>query len=133
MPEMHLKQPGFTYGTCGPFTKSKKGIGKNMQKGNTDYIYKNDIDKACFQHCMAYGIYKDLAKGKESDKVLKDKPFKIASNPNYDGFQRGVASMVYKVFDKKSKGNGVATLAYKSMSNQLQLENELHKTIITKI
>ena len=59
-----------------------------MQTGNTDYIYKNDLDKACFQHDMAYGKYKDLAKRTESDKVLKDKAFKIASNPNYDGYQR---------------------------------------------
>ena len=59
-----------------------------MQTGNTDYINKNDLDKACFQHDMAYGKYKDLAKRTESDKVLKDKAFKIASNPNYNGYLR---------------------------------------------
>ena len=48
MPEMHLRQPGFTYSTCGPFTKNKERIKKFMRSGNTDFIYKNEIDKACF-------------------------------------------------------------------------------------
>ena len=56
---------------------------------------------------MAYGKTKDLVKRTQSDKVLKDKAFKIASDPKYDGYQRGLASMIYKFFDKKSKGNGV--------------------------
>ena len=73
-----------------------------MQTGNTDFI-----DKACFQHDMAYGKSKDLIKRTQSDKVLKDKAFKIASNPNYDSYQRGLASMVYKFFDKKNKGSGM--------------------------
>ena len=60
MPEMHLKQPGFTYSACHPFNKDKERIGKFIQTGNTDYIYKNDLDKACFQHDMAYGQCKDL-------------------------------------------------------------------------
>ena len=54
IPEMHLKQPGFTYSACGPFTKNKERIEKFMQTGNTDFIYKNELDKACFQHDMAY-------------------------------------------------------------------------------
>ena len=54
MPELHLKRPGFTYGACGPFTKNKEKIQKFMQTGNTNYIYKNDPDKACFQHDIAY-------------------------------------------------------------------------------
>ena len=57
MPEMHLKQPGFTYSACGPFTKNKERIQKFMQTGNTNYIYKNDLDKACFQHDTAYGDF----------------------------------------------------------------------------
>ena len=65
-----------------------------MQTGNTDFIYKNDIDKACFQHGMAYGKSKDLAKRTESDKVLKDKAFKIASDPKYGGYQRRLASII---------------------------------------
>ena len=126
MRELHLKQPGFTYSACGPFTKNKERIEKFMQTGNTDYIYKNDLDKACFQHDMAYGKSKDLVKRTQSDKVLKDKAFKIASDPKYDGYQRGLASMVYKFFDKKSSGSGIAN------EPNYQLANELHKPIIQK-
>ena len=71
MPEMHLKQPGFTYCACGPFTKKKEMIEKFMKTGNTDFIYKNELDKACFQHDMAYGKSKDLVKRTQSDKVLR--------------------------------------------------------------
>ena len=81
MPEMHLKQPGFIYSACGPFTKNKERIEKFMQTGNTNFIYKNELRKACFQHDMAYGKTKDLAKRTQSDKVLRDKAFKIASDP----------------------------------------------------
>ena len=102
MPEMHLKQPSFTYSACGPFTKNKERIEKFIQTGNTNLIYKNELDKACFQHDMAYGKTKDLVKRTQSDKVLKDKAFKIVSDPKYDGDQRGLASMVYKFLDKKS-------------------------------
>ena len=56
---------------------------------------------------MTYGKYKDLEKRTQSTKVLKVKAFEIANNPKYDGYQRGLASMVYKFFDKKSKGNGI--------------------------
>ena len=59
MPEMHLKQLGFTYSACGPFTKNKKRIEKFMQTGNTIFIYKNKLGKACFQHNMAYGKTKN--------------------------------------------------------------------------
>ena len=102
MPEMHLKQPSFTYSACGPFTKNKERIEKFIQTGNTNLIYKNELDKACFQHDMAYGKTKDLVKRTQSDNVLKDKAFKIVSDPKYDGNQRGLASMVYKFLDKKS-------------------------------
>ena len=101
MPEMNLKQPRFTYSACGPFTKKKKErIKKFMQTRNTDFIYKNELDKACFQHDMAYGKSKDLVKRTQSDKVLRNKAFKIASDPKYDGYQRGLASLAYKFFDK---------------------------------
>ena len=126
MSEMHLRQPGFTYSTCGPFTNNKERIEKFMQSGNTDFIYKNELDKACFQHDMAYGESKDLVKRTQSDKVLRDKAFKIASDPKYDGYQRGLASMVYKFFDKKSKGSGITN------EFNYQLANELHKPIIKK-
>ena len=134
MPEMHLKQPGFTYSACGPFTKNKERIEKFMQTGNTDFIYRNELDKACFQHDMAYGKSKDLAKRTQSDKVLRDKAFKIASDLKYDGYQRGLASMVYKFFDKKSSGSGVAALlANKSATEpNYQLANELHRQIMRK-
>ena len=89
MPEMHLKQPGFTYSACGPFTKNKERIEKFMQTGNTDFIYKNELDKACFQH-MAYGKSKDSVRRTQSDKVLRDKAFKTANDPKYDGYQRGL-------------------------------------------
>ena len=103
MLEMHLKQLGFTYSACGPFTKNKERIEKFMQTGKTDFIYKNELDKAYFQRDMANGKSKDLIKRTQSDKFLKDKAFKIANNANYNGYQRGLASMVYKFFDKKSK------------------------------
>ena len=122
MPEMHLKQPGFAYSACGPFTKNKERIGKFMQTGDTNYIYKNDLDKVCFQHGMVYVKYKDLTKRTQSDKVLRDTAFKIESNPKHDGYQRGLPSVIYRFFDKKSTGSGV---------NQ-QLANELHKPIIRK-
>ena len=89
MLEMHLKQPRFTYSACGPFTKNKERIQKFKETENTDYIYKNELDKACSQHDMAYGDFKDLTKRTVPDKVLRDKAFNIAKNPQYDGYQRG--------------------------------------------
>ena len=99
MSEMHLRQPRFNYSACGPFTKNKERIEKFMQSGNTDFIYKNELNKACFQHGMACGKSKNLVKRTQSDKVLRDKAFKIASHAKYDGYQRRLASMVYKFFD----------------------------------
>ena len=97
-----------------------------MQTGDTNYIYKNELDKACFQHDMAYGNFKDLKRRTKSDKVLKDKAFEIESSPKY---QRGLASIVDKFFDKKSQGNGIKN---KIKENQ-QLANELHKPINRKL
>ena len=88
MPEMHLKQSAFTYIACGPFARNKERIEKLMQTGNTDFIYRNEHDKACFQLDMAYVKSKDLTKRTQSGKVLRDKAFKIASDPKY-GYQRG--------------------------------------------
>ena len=101
IPEMHLKQPGFTYNTCGPFTKNKEKAQKFKETGDTSYIYKNELDKACFQHDMAYEDFKDIKRGTVSDKFLRDKAYNIAKNPKYDGYQRGIGSMAYKSFDKK--------------------------------
>ena len=116
MPKMHLKLPGFTYSACGPFTKNKERIEKFMQTENANFIYKNELDKACFQHDMAYGKSKDLAKITQSDKVLTEKAFKISSDP----------SMVYKFFDKKSGGSGMVN------EPNYQLANELYKPFIRK-
>ena len=62
IPELHLKQPGFTYSACDQLTKNKERIEKFMQPGKTDFIYGNELDKTCFQHDMAYGKSKDLTK-----------------------------------------------------------------------
>ena len=104
MPEMHLRQPRFVYSACGPFTRHKERIKvfKRTGTGDTRYIYRNELDKACFQHDSSYADHKDLINRTEADKVLRDKAYDIASHPKYDGYQRGLASMVYKFFDKKS-------------------------------
>ena len=73
IPEMHLKQPGLTYNACGSFTKNKEKIQKFMKIKDSRYIYKNELEKACFQHDMAYGDFKDLAKRTASDKVSRGK------------------------------------------------------------
>ena len=62
IPELHLKQPGFTYSACDQLTKNEERIEKFMQPGKTDFIYGNELDKTCFQHDMAYGKSKDLTK-----------------------------------------------------------------------
>ena len=95
MPEIHLRQPRFTYSVCGPFTENKQRIQKFKETGDTIYIYKNELGKACFQHDMAYGDFKDLKRRTASDKILRDRAFNIAKNPKYDGYQRGLPSMVY--------------------------------------
>ena len=128
IPEMHLKQPGFTYSVCEPFTKNKERIQKFKETEDAGDIYKNELDKACFQHDIAYGDFKDLKRRTDSDKILRDKAFNIAKNRKYDGYQRGLASMGYKSFDKKSKGSGVVN----EIKQNLQLAEELHKPIIRK-
>ena len=89
IPEIHLKHPGFTYYARGPLTKKKERIRKCIQTRNKNCIYKNHLDRAYFQHDMAYGKYKDLNKGTQLDKVLRDKAIKIASNLKYYRYQRG--------------------------------------------
>ena len=88
MPELHLKQPRFTYSGCGPFTKNKQRIQKFMQTGDANYIYRNDLDKAFFQHNVAYDEYKDLERRTQSNELLKDKAFEMTTNPKYNGYQR---------------------------------------------
>ena len=103
MPELHLKQPGFTYSACGPFTKYCERNKKFRQTGNLEHLYRNELDKACFAHDAAYSDSRDLAKMTISDKILKDRAYEIARNRKYDGYQRALASMVYKVFYKKTE------------------------------
>ena len=124
MPEMHLRQPQFVYSACGPFTRHKERIKEFKRTGDTRYIYRNELDKACFQHDSAYADHKDLINRTKADKVLRDKVYDIASNPKYDGYQRGLASMVYKFFDKKSMGSGISSSSI--------LAEELYKPIIKK-
>ena len=130
---MHLRQPQFVYSACGPFIRHKERIKKFKETGDTRYIYRNELDKACFQHDFAYADHRDLINRTKSDKVLRDKAYNIASNPEYDGYQRGLASMVYTFFDKKSTagpsslermGSGIASSSI--------LADELHKPIIKK-
>ena len=139
MPEMHLRQPQFVYSACGPFTRHKERIKKFKQTGDTRYIYRNELDKACFQHDFAYADHKDLITRTEADKVLRDKAYDIASNPEYDGYQTGLASMVYKFFNENSPAELTAkpsSLArtgsgFKKPSSSI-LADELHQSIIRK-
>ena len=117
--------------------KFKKLFKKFKQTGDTRYIYRNELDKACFQHDSAYADHKDLINRTKSDKVFRDKARDIASNPEYDGYQRGLASMLYKFFDKKSTagpsslervGSGINTAKPSSSI----LVDELHKLVIKK-
>ena len=127
MPEIHLRQPQFTYSACGPFTRHEERIQKFKETGDTNYVFKNELDKACFVHDAAYSDSKDLTKRTIADKNLKNRAFDIAKDPKYDGYQRGLASMVYKFFDSKVSGSGA-----KLISENEQLANELHKPIIRK-
>ena len=129
MSEMHIKQPAFTYSACGPFTKNKERIQKFKETGDTNYIYKNELDNACFQHDMAYGDFKGLSRRTASDKSLRDKAFNIAKNRKYEGYQRGLASIIYKFFNKKFTGSGVNVHAINEIK-QNQRTLELHKPII---
>ena len=100
MPKMHLKQLECTYRACAPFTKNKERIQNFKVLGDSKYIYRIALNKTCFQHNVAWEDFKDLPRRTASDKVLRDKSFNIAKNLKYDGYQRGLVSMVYKFFDK---------------------------------
>ena len=137
MPEMHLRQPRFVYSACGPLTRHKERIKEFKRTGDTGYIYRNELDKACFQHDSAYADHKDLINRTEADKVLRDKAYDIVSNPKYDGYQRGLASMVCKFIDKKLIGSGFKKLKNTAEPSALGrsssiLADELHKPIIRK-
>ena len=129
MPETHLKDLKVgTYSACGRFTRHKDRINKFIQTGNTNCIYKNELYKACFAQDTAYNDFKDIKNRTAADKILRDKAYEIAKYPKYYGSQRGLASMAYKCFDKKTAGSGV-----KSIPQNEQLAEELHKTIIRKL
>ena len=98
MAEMHLRPPRFTYSACGPFTKNKEKMQNFKETGDSRYNYQNELDKTCFQHDIASEDFKDLPRRKTSDKVLSEKTFDIAKYPKYNGYQRGIASTVYKFF-----------------------------------
>ena len=129
---MHSRQPQFTYSACGPFTKHKQRIQKFQETGDTNYIYKNELDKACFTHDVAYSDSKDLTKRTVADTILRKRAFNIAKDLKYDGYQRGLASMVYKFFDKKPKGSGVKHVNTKLKPQNQQLAEEFHNPIIRK-
>ena len=144
MPELHLKDPKVgTYSACGPFTKTKERVERFKETGDVTNIYKNQLDQACFQHDLAYGN-KDLATRTSADKVLRDKAFQIAQDESKDGYQRSLASMVYKFFDKKvsGAGNNKNTNNTNNSNNtnntnntdntNTQLADELHRRIIRK-
>ena len=128
MPEMHLRQLEFPYSTYEPFTKYKQRIQKFKETGDSQYIYQNKLNKVCFRHDMVYGDFKDLARRTALDKLLRDKAFNITKNRKYDGYQRSLASMVYKFFDKKTSGGAFKN---RNLSNKESAE-ELHNVIIRK-
>ena len=103
MPEIHLRQTQFAYSACGLFTRRQKRIQKFKETGDTNYIciYMNELDKACFTQDATYSDSKDLTKRIGADKILKNRAFDFAKDPKYDGYQRGLASMVYKFFGSK--------------------------------
>ena len=125
IPEMHLRQPKFVYSACGPFTRHKERIKEFERTGDMRLLYRNELDKACFKHDAAYAKYKDAENRLISDQKLRNSVYDIASNPVYDGYQRGLASMIYKFFDSK-----VAPL--EGIKNNEILAEELHKPVIKK-
>ena len=130
MPEINLKQYGFMYRPCGPFNSKKEKKQKFKQTVDSQYIFHNKLNKACFQHDIAYEDFKGLTSRTASDKVLFDKSFNIAKTLKSYGYQYRLASVVYRLFDKKFSG-GTVTRASKSavkrkfISNQ-QLVEESH-------
>ena len=133
---MHLRQSGFTYSACGSLTKNKERMQNFKETGDSQYIYQKRLDKACFQHDMTYGDFKDLTRRTASDNTLRDEAFNILKNPKYDRYQRWFALSFYKCCDKKSTSlvdKSVSNGAIKNeiMSNEESAE-ELHKSVIRR-
>ena len=101
IPELHLKQPGFTYSVCGPFAENVERIQKFWQAGNLKHLYRSELDEACLAHDAIYSDSDDLAKTAISEKILKDRAYEIAKNSGYDELQRALAIMVNQLFRKK--------------------------------
>ena len=99
--EMHLRQSWFTSSASERFNKNKEIIKNSKETEDWRYIYQNELDKACFQRNMTYGGFEDLNGKTAADKVLCDKAFKTAENPQYNGYPRRVASMVYTFLIKR--------------------------------
>ena len=91
MPGMHLRQPRFVYSACGPFTRHKERIKEFKRTGNINLLYRNASDKTCFKHDAAHAKYKDVENRSIADDKLKNSAYDIASNSEYDGYQRGLA------------------------------------------
>ena len=108
--------------------KTNKGYKSLNKQEIQDIFIKKKLDKVCFQHDIAYGRFKDLNRRKFADKVLCDKAFNIAKNPKYDGYQRGLASMVYKFVENKTSGSGIKN---ENIPNK-ELAEELQKTTTRK-
>ena len=117
MPELRLKQSGFTYSACGPFTKHRKRIWKFKETIDLNYIYENKWDKTCFALNAAYFSSKDLANRTISDNILNNRAYEVAINPQYDGYQRGLA-VICNFSNKKTGSRG---------SVNKELPQELHK------
>ena len=104
MPELHLWDPKVKkYSACGPFTKHQQRIDQFMKDRRLSGIYKNELDKTCFHHDSAYNQDKDLVNRTKSEIVLKNKAYKIATNPKYNGYERALASMFWKFLNERSK------------------------------
>ena len=123
---MHLIKTAFTYNACGPFTKNKERINKFKETEDSRYSHQNEPDKVCFQHDMAYRDFKELNRRTGADKVFCDKAFNIAKDGKYDGYQCGIASIVYIFFNKKTSASGTKNIPNK------ELVEELHRPIIRK-
>ena len=106
MPELHLKQPEFTYSACRSFTKHRERIQKYRETDDLKHLYRNELGKACFAHDLAYSYSKYLAKRTISNNILKNRVYEIARNCGYDRHQRALVSMICKIFDKKNRNGG---------------------------
>ena len=123
MLKVHLRQPQFFCIACGPFTRHKGRIKEFKRRGDTRLLYRNELDKAYFKHDATYAKYKDVENRLISDQKIRNSAYDIASNPKYDGYQRGLVSMVYDFFDSK-----VAPLVKKL--RQVKLMQSIGQTLL---